>query len=378
MLRTRHPGIYRRGSRFVVVWTHRGRQHKSFHRTLAEAREAKARRGSGDTRPASRQRFEEYATRWLDTYGGRTSRGLKERTRRLYRRDMERWVIPHFRGFRLDDIEPPDVRELVLTLENKNLRPSSIRAILAPLKAMLATAVEDGVLRSNPTRGIRVGSRDRSGPSREIRALTRSELSRLLGALPPEHRLLFEFMAHTGLRISEVVGLTWAHIEFGERPKVLVRQQDCRGEVGPLKTGCSHRDVPLSPAMARRLWIEGATEPHDARVFQSVMKRPLNDGNLRRRVLAPAARRAGLEWVTFHSLRHTCASLLFEAGRDVKQVAEWLGHADASFTLRTYISLMDDGMGDAEFLDEAVLVGKGGATGGPEPAATPVPAEAAG
>src|SRR4051794_30091112 len=97
--KTRHPGIYRRGSRYVVVWRHRGRQHKSFHRTLNEAREAKGHRDAGDRRPASRQSCEEYANRWLDTYRGRTSRGLAERTRRTYRRDMERWVIPFFAGY---------------------------------------------------------------------------------------------------------------------------------------------------------------------------------------------------------------------------------------------------------------------------------------
>jgi integrase len=59
-------------------------------------------------------------------------------------------------------------------------------------------------------------------------------------------------------------------------------------------------------------------------------------------------------WVSFHTFRHTCASLLFEEGRNVKQVAEWLGHADPSFTLRTYVHLMDAGVGDADFLDRAV------------------------
>jgi hypothetical protein len=38
----------------------------------------------------------------------------------------------------------------------------------------------------------------------------------------------------------------------------------------------------------------------------------------------------------------------------VWQVADWLGHADPSFTLRTYVHLMDEGVGDAEFLDEAI------------------------
>jgi len=58
--------------------------------------------------------------------------------------------------------------------------------------------------------------------------------------------------------------------------------------------------------------------------------------------------------VSFHTFRHTCASLLFEAGRNVKQVQAWLGHADPSFTLKTYIHLMDSGVGSAAFLDQAI------------------------
>ena len=64
MERTSTPGIYKRGSRYVVVWQHRGRQHKSFHRTLSEAREAQgARRQPGERKPATRERFEDYALR---------------------------------------------------------------------------------------------------------------------------------------------------------------------------------------------------------------------------------------------------------------------------------------------------------------------------
>jgi integrase len=58
--------------------------------------------------------------------------------------------------------------------------------------------------------------------------------------------------------------------------------------------------------------------------------------------------------VSFHTFRHTCASLLFDQGRNVKQVQEWLGHADPGFTLRTYVHLLDDGLGGPEFLDAAV------------------------
>jgi hypothetical protein len=54
--------------------------------------------------------------------------------------------------------------------------------------------------------------------------------------------------------------------------------------------------------------------------------------------------------------------MLFEGGKNVKQVAAWLGHADPGFTLRTYVHLMDDGVGRADFLDGPVQVGKPCAT----------------
>ena len=46
-------------------------------------------------------------------------------------------------------------------------------------------------------------------------------------------------------------------------------------------------------------------------------------------------------------------------GRNVKQVQEWLGHADPGFTLRTYVHLIDEGVGDGEFMDEAVAAPQG-------------------
>jgi integrase len=67
----------------------------------------------------------------------------------------------------------------------------------------------------------------------------------------------------------------------------------------------------------------------------------------------PAAKLAGVEWLGFHTLRHTCASLLFEQGRNIAQVSKWLGHADPAFTLSTYVPLMDEGVGGALSVDTA-------------------------
>ena len=84
MEKTRHAGIYKRGSRYVAVWQDKGRQHKQAFRTLAEALEAKSNRQGGDRRPTTRRTLEDYAREWIRTYQGRTDRGFSATSRRDY------------------------------------------------------------------------------------------------------------------------------------------------------------------------------------------------------------------------------------------------------------------------------------------------------
>jgi Phage integrase family len=133
-----------------------------------------------------------------------------------------------------------------------------------------------------------------------------------------------------------------------------------------LKSRDARRELPLSPGMADRLreLRRDSYRGEGAPVFASAVGTELSRPNVATRVLKPAAEAAGLvalgndgepkAWVSFHTFRHTCASLLFAEGRNVKQVAEWLGHSDPAFTLRTYVHLMDEGLGGADFFDEVV------------------------
>jgi integrase len=405
LARTSTPGIYKRGSRYVVVWEYRGRQHKRSYRTLAEAREAKGQRQAGDRKPATRRLLADYADQWVAGYTGRTSRGFTEHARREYRRALELHIVPFFDGWRLAEVEPPDVRRLVRHLEDAGLAPASVVKTLTPLKAMLATAVEDGELRSNPTTGVRVnGRRDEGDEEPEAKAMTREELGRVLAHLPADWLLFFELLAKLGLRISEALGLDWSDVEFGARPTLHVRRQFYRGTLRRLKTSNGKRDLPLPAGLARRLWAArpaGAAGP----VFATGNGTRYSDRNVRRvldrttgheaerlaRKAAEAGRplpdpgdHAGVPWVGFHTFRHTCASMLFDAGKNIRQVADWLGHSDPAFTLRTYVHLMDGGLGDADFLDVAVPAaegGKGVATQHPETAGndvSPAAAESAG
>jgi hypothetical protein len=74
--------------------------------------------------------------------------------------------------------------------------------------------------------------------------------------------------------------------------------------------------------------------------------------NLMSRVLKPAAVDAGIgQWVGFHTLRHTCATIAFRHGANAKQVQLWLGHHSPAFTLTTYVHLLPDDLPDPAFLD---------------------------
>lgn len=149
-----HPGIYRRGSRYVVTRKHRGKPRKSFHRTLSEVRRAKAKRAAGDTEPASRQRFDAYARTWLASYQGRTRRGISDATRASYKGALERFAIPHFGTARLGEITAPDVRDYTTMLIGKGLSSRTVRRYVAPLRALFAQAHDDGHIRINPTVGF--------------------------------------------------------------------------------------------------------------------------------------------------------------------------------------------------------------------------------
>jgi integrase len=139
---------------------------------------------------------------------------------------------------------------------------------------------------------------------------------------------------------------------------------------------------------SRRDSYRGDTAP----VFATRAGTELSRPNLAGRVLKPAAAAVRLTadvagkdepapWVSFHTFRHTCASLLFAEDKNVKQVQEWLGHADPGFTLRTYVHLLDDCLGDADFLHQAVTADpsrvNAGSTEGPQTAANGGAAERA-
>lgn len=362
MEKTRHPGIFKRGSRYVVVYKVDGRQHKESARTLDEARRLKAARMAdrdrGEFQELSRVKFRDYADEWIDRYQGNGRRGFTENTRDEYRRDLERYAFPFFDkrlGRTLAGITPRDVAKWIAwlceqpsTRKGRTLSDQSVRRILAPLRSCLATAKREGLIRHNPADGAALPHRPRvegTGGDDELRVFTREQLDAVLRVVHPRHRLTLEFLAATGLRWSELIALRWGDLVLdGDSPRVKVRRALVKGTLKSPKSRHARRDVPLSAVLVSALRQRRGDA--DALVFTSRTGTPLDYSNTRR-ALRPAAEEAGAGWAGFHTFRHTCASMLFERGANAVQVQRWLGHHSPAFTLSTYVHLLDSGVGEA-------------------------------
>lgn len=363
LVKTATPGIFKRGSRYAIVYRVNGRQRWESARTLADARKLKdARRADiarGEFFEASRLTFREYAQEWVERYQGR-GRGFRESTRDEYRRSLENYVLPYFdqRSLRLAELAPRDVANFIAwlcdeTVQSKRLSDSTVRNILNPIRACLSTAVAEGLVRHNPTRGVSLPHRPsiEGDEGEQARAFTRAQLADVLRVVHPEHRTVFELLAYTGLRISEALALQWRHVQLdGSGPHVKVRRALVRGRMHPPKSRHGRRDVPIPYELVtalRQRRADSAWPGDDELVFPSRAGTPILVRNFRRRVLDMALAEADVAWAGFHTFRHTCASMLFERGANAVQVQRWLGHHSAAFTLSTYVHLLDDGVGEA-------------------------------
>lgn len=353
--RTSTPGVYRRGGGYCVCFRDSsGKQRRRAARTLAEARTLKATLTAdvrrGEFRPISRVTFAEYAAEWIKSYTGRTSRGFREVTRSDYRRRLKP-AIAFFGRTKLTDISPRDLRGYAESLAAGGLARNTVRLHLAPVKALLATALDDELIRTNPATGLRLMN-GTTGQEEQVKALTEDELRRVLDEIPAGWHLFFELLAHTGLRIGEAIALRWSDIDLSRR-RVTVSRSFHAGRFEPPKSRFGRRVIPLSARMAQELELLFLTiEDVDGLVFPSSAGTVLDTSNLAARVLKPAARRAGVPWVGFHTFRHTCATTLFRRGLNAKQVQVWLGHHSPAFTLGTYVHLIPDDLPSADFLDD--------------------------
>lgn len=360
LVKTSTPGVFKRGGGYVVrVRDARGKQVQRSARTLAEARRLKAEMTTDATRGGvaadGRLLFRDYMPRWCDTYRGRTGRGIRPETLAEYRRDLERYAVPFFGRTRLGQIRPSDVREFANELEAKGLSDGSVRRVMAPLRALLATAREEGLIVTNPASDVRIRARSSEVPEGEdkARALSPEEVGRLIAATPDGWpRVMVRLVATTGIRSGELTALRWSDLDL-EAGTLTVRaaMRNATRKAPKSRHGVRTIRIPAQVVSDLRAWRMASPHSQDDHpVFATANGTAQDANNLRARVLKPAAKRAGLEAIGFHTLRHTFASALIARGATIVQVQRALGHATAAFTLTVYAHLMPQDEHDPEMV----------------------------
>jgi integrase len=190
----------------------------------------------------------------------------------------------------------------------------------------------------------------------EARVLTIEEAKSLLDAIKDDRLEAFWICALTlGLRRGELLGLRWQDVDF-ENGLLAVRQSLQRADgslqfVDP-KTDRSRRVVPVpEPTLAalrkhkRAQAVEklasGERWKDHGLVFASTIGTPIEPGNLSTRWRA-ARKKAGLDWLRLHDLRHACASYLLACGALPRTVMKTLGHSQIALTMNTYTHVLPD------------------------------------
>ncbi len=231
----------------------------------------------------------------------------------------------------LERIDHLAIRSYLAHLARKKLSRASTARHLSALRSFFKYLMREGSLESNPARGVATPRREKHLPSvlqsSEIASLF--EIPDLSSPLGIRDRAWLELLYASGLRISELVGIDIDDIELRAR---LVK---VRGK------GSKERIVPFGSkaAEAIRAFLDVRSSEEDA-LFVNYRGQRITVRSVRRlfnTYVRAASLRAG---ISPHTLRHSFATHLLNAGADLRAIQELLGHASLS-TTQKYTHLND-------------------------------------
>jgi integrase len=360
MKRTRvERGIYlQKNGTYAVYYLLNGKpRYKTAGCKIAEARRLRTlllgKVERGELATPTRLTFAELAATWLEAFEALVVAGERSpRTLENYTYLLNHHIIPAFGKKRLQEVTTDDIAALIVQMRNKQLAAKTINGALVPIGRILQHALRRGYITDNPLSRLERHERPRIY-RRDQRVLNHHQISALLDASLPRYRPLLATATYTGLRLNELLGLTWQDINLQDG-FIHVRHQLSRPTLDNpahrvrLKTTAATRDVPLLPQLAAILKRHKLAARHSADsdyVFATATGTPLGYRNVERRGLGHAADTAGLNTgeqprLRVHDLRHTFAShLIIDLKLDIAHVSRILGHARPSITLDTYTHL---------------------------------------
>lgn len=256
-------------------------------------------------------------------------RGLADNTVAAYRRDLERLGADLGKRLGRNPVkaDPQTLSAHLRFLRRSGLAPRSVRRALSTLRGFYAFLVESGERDDNPATNLLAPRLWRTLPT----VLSEHQVEELLAAprcdrpLGLRDKAMLELLYATGLRVSELVGLTLSQLRLDA------------GFVVVMGKGSKERIVPVGDTA--QAWVEKYLTEGRGRLVKGrpseVFLNARGSGMTRQgfwKVLRDYARGCGLPRVSPHVLRHSFATHLLEHGADLRAVQLMLGHSDISTT----------------------------------------------
>lgn len=285
----------------------------------------------------------EWGHQWLRE----VQKGIKQSTYANYEHKLIHYVLSSIGEVGLNELDENVGEQLLVSLQERGLRPSTIHAIFRIVNQCVNWAIRKKLLKENPFATVQLPKIEKV----KNQALTRSEQKRLekVAATEKNGKGLPTLLAlHAGLRIGEIAALAWRDIDF-ENNRIQVRgtfqrvfsllAEEKKTELiyTSSKTASSVRLVPMSQTL-RKLLLKQRKQANGEFVLSN-RHQPMEP-----RLLTYHFHRirgkAGLLGVHFHQLRHTFATRCLESQGDIVSVSALMGHSSTQMTLDTYAGSM--------------------------------------
>lgn len=271
-----------------------------------------------------------FATEWM---GSRLN--IRGATRSRDEGLVRNHIVERLGKISIAELSKADVQAWVQAL-SAHYAPATVRKSYSLLGAIMAEAVDQRLIVESPCRRMSLPRMERT----ERRFLSADEVEVLVDAFPLEYRALIYTAVYLGCRWEELAGLKRSHLDVLRREVRIVgtieRVAGTYTYSEETKSDASRRTLRLPRFLVDVLALHLRAAPPSEWVFPAPGRGHLRYDNFRRRTWAPAVKRADLEPLTFHELRHTAAALLVDGGADPLQVQKRLGHKDIRTTLGLY------------------------------------------
>lgn len=304
---------------------------------------------------------------WRETYKvGHVKESTLERYDKIYRLHIKD-KLGHLL---LKDIKPALIQTLINQLSKGGMASATIQLNRALLSNLFAFAIQEDLVLKNPCYNLRIPKK----PQRVKRALTQDEQNRFMSEanLCSSYYPIYFTALATGMRINEILGLSWDDIDFKQSTisvnKTLVSNEKSKFSFQVPKTLKSKRVIPMNNELKKflanhkinqnnikiehsEMWNPLDIEYANNLIFTTRNGRPIyclnvnnginrivNSMNNKEYKLAKEEKRKEvlIEKFSMHTLRHTFATRCFELGIDPKIVQELLGHSNIAMTMNIY------------------------------------------